>query len=118
PPQQVQQPQVQQVQQQQQDPHQPRPSYNASPVSHSPSTGFTSSAPLHLCMALSESRGESSVGSVPADLGLHGLALFNQPTVRSAVAEDGTEEWVSDNGATHHTTGSSEHMYDVHPPPP
>ncbi|CAN0456529.1 unnamed protein product, partial [Pylaiella littoralis] len=43
---------------------------------------------------------------------------FNQPTVRSAVTEDGTEEWVSDNGATHHTTGSSEHMYDMHPPPP
>ncbi|CAM9897253.1 unnamed protein product, partial [Sphacelaria rigidula] len=30
----------------------------------------------------------------------------------------GTGEWISDNGASHHTTGSMVGMFDLRPPPP
>ncbi|CAM9539419.1 unnamed protein product, partial [Sphacelaria rigidula] len=30
---------------------------------------------------------------------------------------DGTEEWLADNGASHHTTGSMDGIFDLRPPP-
>ena len=43
------------------------------------------------------------------------LALLYQGG-RIDMAMDGTEEWLADNGASHHGTGSMDNMFDLRPP--
>ena len=50
------------------------------------------------------------------DVGPENLALLYQGG-RIDMVGDGTEEWLADNGASHHTTGSMDNMFDLRRPP-
>ena len=50
------------------------------------------------------------------DVDSENLALLYQGG-RIGMVGDGTEEWLADNGASHHTTGSMDNMFDRRPPP-
>ena len=89
--------------------HHPSSSAPESDPSSSPSPYH-----LHCCVAQSVPEGEFRLGLN----GLGGGAFALAAAVASEASQSvGTETWLSDNGATHHTTSNDDGMYDLRSPP-